>query len=624
MATSPLLIDHPLVAQENNVLATVRETWQSLKPGRPGRALLALIGEDLWVAWLVAFATLLQICMIGWDQPSAFSWENDGVAPRDLFNGVFRNLSPGNGHRYPLFHNLILLVLCLPVLLACVLAGPWSITEVIARVNSVTAMTCISLLTKAVHVLMGGVLVLVLARITRRLFDQVAGRGAALCAVTSLTISFYARTSNLDVPYMFWTVLAIDRLLSVLTRGDLRDYTLLGVFAAASVATKDQAYASYVLTLPLFLGLPLVGRSYAAAGEAHLARLGRGLLAGVGAYLVLAGVLFNPTGFITRLRLLTGTNSQDWRQYERSLRGVALNLQDLWTAQTQFFWHWGIVLLCWAGVLMLPFGRPGAGLHGRVARSIPLLAALSSVLAFTLPVARCEHRFVLPLGIWLCVYGGAMLSALIARRRWSLPLLAACALSFGLSALQCGALAFTQWGDARFAVERELAKLAPGSVVETHGFLVYQPRFAAPSSAPYRAQRVGPEPANKRPRIAALQELQGSFAAVTERRPDVLLVNEGSALRYFARTFRPGEAPSAQWLAAQEDNDAKRYVQSAVSATLAGYRLAQVFEPTLPSWLRALGAQPMSIHDHTTGGRIWMLVRESVSAAVQVRGSSPR
>ncbi len=558
-------------------------------------------GEDPLLARLALAFAVAQLLIIGWDQPSAFGWENDGVAPRDFLRGVAGNLLWGHAHRYPLFHNLVLLLICLPVLLPFVVAGPWSAGAISARVQSVACMTAVSLLIKLAHVAMGCGLLLLIARIARRLFGVAAGRCAALCAVTCLTFGYYARASNLDGPYMFWTALAIDRLLSVLQRGHANDYALTGLFAAASVATKDQAYAAYVLPVPLYLGvLPLVAPGRLGAGEAHFRLLRRMLLWGALGYAALAGVIVNPTGFIARVRMLLGTNSQDWRNYARSVQGLWLNLRDLWFAQASFLWSWGVVALCWGGVALALLLRPEPGEPDRAQRLLPICAGLSSVVAFTLPVARCEHRFLLPLGVWLCVYGGFALVALW-RRAATRPLAWAAGAALLLSAYSCVLLALTQWGDPRREVERFLLRLPRGSVVEIYGFDVFQPRFDSSTAAPYRVQRVGLEPPGARARLPGLRELQAEPAAVGARRPDAIVVASEYAERFLPRNLRPGEIPSAQWLAAQADRAQVAYFRALVGDTLPGYRTALRARARLPGWALALGARPVRIHDSTAG-----------------------
>jgi hypothetical protein len=559
---------------------------------------------------MVGVALLFQLIVMTWDLPSSIGWENDGVAPRDYLQGVVENLKPGGAHRYPLFHALVLTVLCSPVLLVCAVVGLVSGAAINGVVASVPAMTAVSVIIKTVHVVLGAAVVLLVARIARRLFGVAAGRGAALCALTSLTVSYYARASNLDIAYVFWTVLAVDRLCTLIEDGNARDYALLGVFVALSVSTKDQAYAGYVLTLPAVLLLaPLFSRARFAAGAEHFHRLRYAIMAACATYAVVGTIALNPTGFLARLLMLTGTNSQDWRNYERGSRGLLLNLHDLWVAQTSFFWHASIVDLCWIGIAVAALQRPGPGLQSRFFRLVPALAGLSSVAFFTLPVARCEHRFVLPLTVWLSVYGGAAFGCLGARGRLAWPLLGLAGFGWVLSGFRCATLALTELGDARHGVERWLATVPAGSTIETYGLVVFQPRFDLRRDAPYHVQRVARAPVRGRAAYTGVTEVQGALSDVASRAPDFVVVNEGFAGMYLPRDFRPGEAPSAQWIANHQDTDAVSFFTRAVTGNVPGYRLVRVFYPELPGFVRALGAEPIVIHDRTTGQRAWVFER---------------
>jgi hypothetical protein len=429
---------------------------------------------------------------------------------------------------------------------------------------------------------------------------------------------------------MFWTALAVDRLLSVAERGAPRDYGLLGLFAALSIASKDQAYAAYGLSWPLFLlVLPRLAPTLFAARRRHWARLRLTFGSALVSYLLLAGVLINPTGFVARVRMLIGPNSGEWRSYERTAQGLGLNLYDLWMAQSTFLWHWGVVGLCWAGVVLACLAaRTAEHPMPRALRLLPFTTALSSIVLFALPVARCEHRFVLPVAIWLSVYGGhalAWLAELCActkprastHRRVGWLLLALCGAALLASAGRCVELALTQLADARREVEAALARLPPKSVVETYGFLVHKPRFDLSPSAPYSVQRVGSDPAQKRASLAGMREIKAPFLQVLERRPDVIVIDEGIASYYFDRRLRRGEAHATQWSARRADADALRFFQAAIGDRLPGYRLTRVFRAALPPWAVALGAEPRTIHDLSTGQRVWLLTRlpERLSSA---------
>ena len=103
---------------------------------------MKLYREDRAVAWIIFVFALSQLVAVGWDLPGSMGWENDGIAPRDFFAGLSINLTPGQGHRYPLFHNAIVAILSLPILLPAALrADDWTLPALMDQVLTVPVMT---------------------------------------------------------------------------------------------------------------------------------------------------------------------------------------------------------------------------------------------------------------------------------------------------------------------------------------------------------------------------------------------------------------------------------------------------------------------------------------------------
>jgi len=574
-----------------------------------------LFREDRTVAWIVVVFALSQLIAVGWDLPGSYGWENDGIAPRDFFAGIAINLTPGQGHRYPMFHNLLIGVLSIPILLPAALsAESWTLPALMEQILTVPTMTGVSLVAKLVSVLMACVALLVIARIARRTVSAEAGRWAAVWAATCLSFAYYGRVSNLDGPYLMWTALAIDRLLSVAETRKRRDYVLFGMLAGAAVATKDQAYAGlvlpgliYVLLLPLRNDQPFGPRS------AHYKNTMFATLAGALSLGVLGGGLFNPTGFMARLRELTGGASQDWMSYARTPEGLFRNIVDIVIGQETYYWPWLVVALCWVGVGMVVARPGGEGIRSRTFRLLPLSAGISSLLFFTLVVARCEHRFVLPMGFWLAYYGGVASAAVLARVAGKGPvLLRGVQVALGLLVLWAVGHSFevqlTQRSDARNEVHTFLASLPEGTLVETYGWLVHLPHFDVSESSPYRLQRVGRRPVETRNPLVGARELDEPYGNVYARRPDVLVVPESTAREFIPRPLRAGMAVAAVGERFQSDTDAQAFFRAVLSDSLDGYEVIFVAEPKLPTWAKALGAQPVQVHA-SVGNRQWILRR---------------
>ncbi len=574
-----------------------------------------------WLFVILIVFALAQLSAIAWDLPGTFTWENDGIAPRDIFAGIAYNLTPGEGHNYPLFHYAVLGSLCLPVLLpAAISAADWSIASLTEAILTVPVMTGCALVAKLLAIVMSVITILVLARIARRTLNERAAVWTALFAVTNLSLAYYGRTSNLDGPYLMWTVLAIDRMLTIVQRGSRRDYILFGFFVAASVATKDQAYASYILVIPIFLiVLPLLGRVKLAAASAHWSRLGLAGLTGLLSLGVLGGGLINPTGFLARFTVLTGNASLDWRHYEAGLLGIWGNIRDLFLSQNDFWWPWPLVVLAWWGVIEAVRRPAQGGLQIRTWRLLPLITGISSLVFFTLVVARVGHRFALPLGLCLAYYGGLACDGFLQRtemflnksrkpRSWiqrfgPITLIAlivwAAAHSFQVH--------LTQWGDARRDVQHFLMQLPKKSKVETYGNLVTLPHFNTEFNSPYSTSRVGPDRPEGRNPIVGAEEIQALYNDFNVRNPDVLVIPEGFARRFLQVDLEKGQIVSEIREALQEDEDARVFFAAAAADSIPGYRKL-IFEPKIPAWAQMLGAQPVVVHG-STGRQVWVFVR---------------
>jgi hypothetical protein len=574
-----------------------------------------LVREDRAVGWIVLVFIVSQLFAVGWDLPGSYGWENDGIAPRDFFAGIALNLTPGQGHRYPLFHNVLVGLLCIPVLLPAALsAEEWTLPALMEQILTVPVMTGCSLVGKLVGLLMACVSLLVLARIARRTLSEQAGRWAAICAATCLSFAYYGRVSNLDGPYLMWTALAIDRLLTIAETRRRRDYILFGVLAGAAVATKDQAYAGFVLPGLIYaLLLPLRSDQPFGPRAAHYKNTVIAAVSGLVSLGVLGGALLNPTGFMARMRELTGGASQDWMTYARTPTGVMTNLVDIGLGQEQFYWPWLVVALCWAGVILVAARRGGEGIQSRTFRLLPLFAGASTVVFFTLVVARCEHRFVMPLGFWLSYYGGvssASLLSLCAPRGKNVLRLGQAGLI--VLALWAAGHSFevhlTQRADARNRVSAYLDTLDEGTVVETYWLLVNLPHFDVSEGAPYRLQRVSRRPIAQRNPLVGAEELDEPYGNVTHRRPDVLVVPESTAYEFIPRELGEGQAEPTVAAHQRADEDAQAFFRSVLDDSLEGYDVAFVAGPELPAWAVALGAEPVQVHA-SVGNRQWVFVR---------------
>lgn len=575
------------------------------------------VGDGARAAIRIGFLAL-SLAAIAWDLPSSFSWENDGVAPRDIFAGVAQNLHPGTAFRYPLLHPLLLGVLCLPVLLPAALRAPsFRLADLQPAILAPPVMTACALIGRAVAIVAALVALAALGRIAARLAGRRVSLWAEAFAAANFSFAYYGRATNLDGPALMWTALSVERLLRADEDGDAGALTAGAVFAALAVATKDQSYATFVFVLPL----AAIGfiRAQGARGGVWSLALARATASAAAVYGLASGALLNPSGFVTRLRTLGGPASGDYRAYTRDVAGVLANLRDLAGGAARLWWPWPVVALAGMGVA-LAIARAVVGREGDEPRRSPigllgpLAAGAGSLVAFTLVVGRAEHRFVLPLGFWLSFYVGVALEAAAAQaaehsERFRAAVAGAGALLLAVSAVAPVELVATEWADGRRAVERWLEARVPGTTVETYGPLVYQPRFAGAAARGMRITRVDPAPIAGRNPQAGMDERQGRITDVGSRSPDVVLLTEGFAGAFLEESRGGGHAVPEVARRERADAATTAIVRAVVAGTLPAYRLCFVAEPYLPSPLTA-----RQIH-LSVGQRIWVLARRDGRAA---------
>ena len=268
---------------------------------------------------VLAAALILGAWGLRWGLPSEFGWAPDEVLPAEVDAAVAQRFAHGWHGKYPPLHFALLAAASAPARLAGRVAG-WDA----ARVHD-ARMTSGRLLSLALSL---GVL-LVVYRCGRETGDARAGVLAGALLALSVPFPYYAKTANLDVPYLFWFALSVLFFLRALRRGRAADFGFFALAAAAAVATKDQAFALYVLTVP-FLVWEIIRRRRTEGPLSVWADRRLALLLGGGAiaFAVLGGALFNPGGWIAHVRLIAGPASTAFRMFDQGLSGhIALLAQ---------------------------------------------------------------------------------------------------------------------------------------------------------------------------------------------------------------------------------------------------------------------------------------------------------
>src|SRR4029079_18881601 len=88
-------------------------------------------------------------------------------------------------------------------------------------------------------------------QIAEELGGKRAGACAAAACALNATLVYYGNVSNLDGPCLFWSTLAAWQWIRAIARHEPRQFRWASLFTVAALATKDQAYAVFLLGLPM-------------------------------------------------------------------------------------------------------------------------------------------------------------------------------------------------------------------------------------------------------------------------------------------------------------------------------------------------------------------------------------
>jgi 4-amino-4-deoxy-L-arabinose transferase-like glycosyltransferase len=482
---------------------------------------------------LILLGTLaVRMFGIGWGLPASDAWEEDGIAPRDFLVGTYETFLPGQYFTYPPVHLITLSILTAPAWGWTLLhARSFAQADVVSAMTQVPTMTILTVVARLVSELMAVGIVFSLAKIAEEIRGPRAALLVALTCGLNAILTYYAHTSNLDVPYIFWASLGLLECVRAIARGEPRRMRRALLLAALAVGTKDQAYALFLLAGPIAITLWMTLDPAARQRRREIAReVLVGTAVAVGALLLVDGAVTNPFGFRRRISFLLGPASADHAFYARSWGGRWKILEDLAHSFRDFF-PWPFALLVVVGLVdhVLRSRRTPAKL---VAGLVPVLAAVSFVVCFNFTARRTEHRFALPVMIFVSMYAGLAFDALLelCRTRATRALaIAAIAGPLAWALFRCAAIDANLILDPRYEAEAWLsAEAKPGDTIEVYGGNPYLPRF--PSHA--RVSRVDITPLAGRSPLPGITEVEGRFEDVEARRPRFVIVPDAWIWRY--------------------------------------------------------------------------------------------
>jgi dolichyl-phosphate-mannose-protein mannosyltransferase len=534
---------------------------------------------------------------INWGLPQASNpetvqpWALDTVAPIAPLNEAYFGFTrSGNDFViYPLFHYAVLSAAYTPYIGFQYLTGnfddpsstfPYGLADVVSFCQDLTVIA------RLVSLLMALGIVLLAYRITLRLVGHNAAFWAAVSTSLIAPLSYYAKTSNLDVPYTFWVCLAVWQYIKIIKQQRHRDYALFGIYTALAVATKDQAYGFFLLT-PFALAYARMrfGTTDTQYLPRYLAALfGTPMLLG-GAAAVLAYAAANNVffgGFDGLMRHLAwGGDVYSYRQ-ETAVAFYSLPNQLRLSGQTL------LILLQMLGPVTLALASFGLYLAWRERRWKLLSLTLFSISYYLTVIAVFSlvfSRYLLVTAVLLAPFLGLAIDHLrrtCGQMRWvpvvviTLALVPQAALVINLN--------MTLLADSRQAMGDWIqANIQPGAVIESQ----VRQRMLPHISSDYDVNVAG----NSGDSITMLAvESELTPAALAARNPDYILILEGLGV-----TGDP-----AGW----DTPSLKGYYNDLISGRLGYQEVARFETPSFIPWRQIPGTRPTTVlysHSNTSG-----------------------
>jgi len=531
------------------------------------------------LVWILVAAAGLRLAGLFWGLPASDGWDDDGFAPRNFLTALALTYKQGAYFTYPPLHAIFLALPALPAIALALLQTPsLHQADVIAEFTKPGTMTFFAVTARLVNLALSLGIIWCVGEMARLVAGRRAGLFAAAACALNFGLTYYGQVSNLDVPYLFWSSLSLLAFMRAAVEQQPRRLWSALLFAAAAIATKDQAYGLFLLSLPVFLLLWL-----AAMPRAQSRAILRSLLpaAALSLFLLLLvdGAITNPGGFAQRLHFLTGPAAGDYAAYPRSWDGLSALLSDM---AAWFGEGYGLpaTLLALLGLGLQ--AKRGADRALWIAGLLPAFAILSFILCFNVIALRTDARFLLPQAVLACVYIGIAAAGLVASSNRWMQLAASTAIAaVALLALHhCLAVSAAMLQDPRYDAEAWMrTHVRPGDVIETYGQNAYLPRFPQGASV----VRIGMKTPKARNPLHGVTELQQPFD--NPRASRFVVVNDWWLRHYTEPQSELGghRSPSRAQSALYADAPARAYFQALKDGRLA-YRLAHVASPATGIW----------------------------------------
>jgi hypothetical protein len=426
----------------------------------------ALERVDLWRAmrWILAGSLALDVAGLWWGLPGV--WVAIETMPSEVLYGWAMRFSNGWFEAYPPLQYYLL----------ALASGPLMLAQSLGWVNLLTStgLTLLIVIYRCVSVILAAATVAATALVAVRVWNRRAALFAAATVSLMVPFVYYAKTANVDVPYLSFFAMSLVFYVRLLQEGRLRDYVWFAVCATASICTKDQAYALYV-TVP-FVAVWELWRVNHDAGIAHPLwraivdrRLWAAAATAVLFYALCCNFLFNMSGFLAHVKSIVDAAGA-YRLYEPTWDG-RWQLLVVTIKLVVISMGWPLFVVALAGVVI-------GGLSPRARRATVWLTLMIPAYYFAVinVVLYNYDRFMMPVCLVFAVFAGVAVDAFVssgtAMRRWAWVPVAGV---FAYSILYAAVVDVLMIGDSRYAAQdwmrAHIASSDTVAVTELHEYL---------------------------------------------------------------------------------------------------------------------------------------------------------
>ncbi|PPT08133.1 hypothetical protein CKA32_006361 [Geitlerinema sp. FC II] len=421
--------------------------------------------------YILLLSFLLNLYAIWWGLPSFLGWAMDEILPYQVWDGISERFSNGWHSKYAPFHFYILSILYIPV---------WLLSKLkLLDFYDLPVYSFLYYVGRCLSLVMGTTSIYITYLCGRELLSKRAALFSSLIVTLTVTVIYYSKTVNLDIPYVFWFCLSLLFYIKILKHHRLRDYILFAATATTSVCTKDQAYGLYILTV-LFIVFELYqykNRQHPRVSAWNLIcdrRIYLPIAIGVSLFAIYHNFLFNWDGFVKHLDLILG---------DASYSGVEISEENKhnWIEQLRLFHRFFKDLVVSFGVPLFAVCLSGVVLALRKPRNNQLLLStlvvvISYYICFLMPIAFCRERFLIPVCIVLSLFGGKSIDGILNVVSNRLTQILVSAL-FVYSFFYGSSIDLLMHQDSRYYVENWMQQnLQPGDTLTMYGIERYLPR----------------------------------------------------------------------------------------------------------------------------------------------------